>query len=165
MNNYLTSLFSLEGKTALVTGASRGLGQAIAVGLAEAGADIIGVATSAERLASTCQAVEATGRQFKAFGCDQGNPDSVRALVKALEDERLDTDILINNAGTIRRAPATDYSFEDWRAVVGTNLDGVFLLSREIGKKMTERGSGKIVNIASLLSFFGGITVPCLYCQ
>ncbi len=151
--------FDLSGKTALVTGASRGIGQAIALGLASAGADIIAVASSAKNAQDTVSQVEALGRKAQALGCDQSSPEAIRTAVKAAHDIGK-VDILINNAGTIRRAPATDYSDDDWDAVISTNLNGVFQFCRGIGKEMVARGEGKIVNIASLLTFQGGITVP-----
>lgn len=152
--------FDLFGKTALVTGASRGIGQAIAVGMAKAGADIVAVASRAENAAETVAAVEALGRKALAVGCDQSSPDAIKAAVEAAYNLSGSVDILVNNAGTIRRSPARDYSDEDWSAVIDTNLTGVFQFCRAIGGKMIDQGHGKIVNIASLLSFQGGITVP-----
>ena len=155
-----TISFDLSGKTALVTGASRGIGQAIAVGMAKAGADIVAVASRAENAAETVAAVEALGRKALAVGCDQSSPDAIKAAVEAAYKLTGSVDILVNNAGTIRRSPARDYSDEDWSAVIDTNLTGVFQFCRAIGGKMIDQGHGKIVNIASLLSFQGGITVP-----
>lgn len=151
--------FDLSDKTALVTGASRGIGQAIALGLAGAGANIIAVASSANNAEDTVNQIKALGRDAYALGCDQSSPAAIREAVKAAIDIA-PIDILINNAGTIRRAPATEYSDEDWDAVISTNLNGVFQFCRGIGKDMVARGQGKIVNIASLLTFQGGITVP-----
>ena len=151
--------FDLSGKTALVTGASRGIGQAIALGLAEAGADIIAVASTADNAADTAAQIKALGREAHTLGCDQSSPKAIRTAVDAALDMGA-VDILINNAGTIRRAPAAEYSDEDWDAVISTNLNGVFQFCRGIGKNMVARGQGKIVNIASLLTFQGGITVP-----
>ena len=152
--------FDLSGKTALVTGASRGIGQAIAIGMAKAGADIVVVASRAENAAETVAAVEALGRKALAVGCDQSSPDAIKAATEAAYELSGSVDILVNNAGTIRRSPARDYSDEDWSAVIDTNLTGVFQFCRAIGGKMIDQGHGKIVNIASLLSFQGGITVP-----
>ncbi len=156
----MSDLFSLENKVAVVTGASRGLGRAMALGLAGAGADIIAVASSSENAAASVAEIEALGRRAVGIGCRQDDHAEVRRAV----DECIDTfghvDILVNNAGTIRRAPAEDFSDEDWSAVIDTNLYGVFQFCRGIGKHMLERGHGKIINIASLLSFSGGITVP-----
>lgn len=156
----MSDLFSLESKVAVVTGASRGLGQAMAVGLAEAGADIVAIASATNNVAETARAIEAQGRRVVAIGCDQGDPESVSTTVGAAIEAYGRVDVLVNNAGIIRRAPAEEYSDEDWLAVVETNLNGVFRLCKGIGRHMLERGSGKIINIASLLSFSGGITVP-----
>lgn len=152
--------FDLSGKTALVTGASRGIGQAIAIGLAGAGADIVAVASKAENASDTVNQVEALGRKTMALGCDQSSADAIKAAASSAYDLTGRIDILVNNAGTIRRSPARDYSDEDWNAVIDTNLTGVFQFCRAIGGAMIDQGHGKIVNIASLLSFQGGITVP-----
>lgn len=156
----MCELFSLRGKIAVVTGASRGLGRSMAIGLAEAGADIVVVASSAVNAAETVKEIESLGRRAVAVGCRQDDPISVDAAIESAIAAYERVDILVNNAGTIRRAPAEDYSDEDWLAVIDTNLNGVFRLCRGIGKHMLDRGSGKIINIASLLSFSGGITVP-----
>lgn len=156
----MNTMFDLTGKVALVTGASRGLGQGMALGLAEAGADIIAVASRAENASETVKRVEALGRKAVALGCQQDDKAQVNQLVDDAIGAFGKVDILVNNAGTIRRAPADVHSDEDWDHVIETNLNGVFRLSRGIGKHMIENGSGKIINIASLLSFQGGITVP-----
>lgn len=151
--------FSLEGKLAVITGARRGLGFAMAQSLAEAGADIIGVSAQLEAEGSEIQrAVEALGRKFQGFQCDFGKPDEVDAL--ALELASLPIDILVNNAGTISRAPAVDHTMEIWNQVIEVNLNSQFRLTRPIAAGMIERGKGKIVFTASLLSFQGGINVP-----
>ena len=152
--------FDLSGKTALVTGASRGIGQAIAIGMAKAGANIVAVASRAENAAETVVAVHATGRKASAVGCDQSSASAIEQAVEAAYELTGNIDILVNNAGTIRRSPARDYSDEDWNAVIDTNLTGVFQFCRSVGGKMIDQGHGKIINIASLLSFQGGITVP-----
>ncbi|MBC8084650.1 MAG: SDR family oxidoreductase [Hymenobacter sp.] len=157
----LASSFSLSGKTALVTGCTRGIGQAMALGLAEAGADIIGVsATLAPEGSETEQAVRALGRSFTAYQADFGQPAQVDAfLVRVLADfPRID--ILINNAGTIRRAPAAEHPDELWDEVLRINLDAPFRLARAIGGRMLGQGGGKIIFTASLLTFQGGINVP-----
>jgi len=156
----MSGLFSLAGKRALVTGASRGLGQAIAVALAEAGADVVCASTRRSGTDETASFIHAAGRQ--AWQVEADHADRASVLAMADEAERLagPVDVLVNNAGTIRRAPAEDFPLEDWDAVVRTNLDSVFLLCQRFGRGMVERGAGKIVNVASLLSFQGGITVP-----
>ncbi len=152
--------FDISGKTAVVTGASRGIGQAIGIGLAQAGANIVAVASKAENATDTVTQIKALGRDVMAVGCDQSSSDSIERAVKAAYELTGSVDILVNNAGTIRRSPARDYSDEDWGAVIDTNLTGVFQFCRAIGGKMIDQGYGKIINIASLLSFQGGITVP-----
>jgi 2-deoxy-D-gluconate 3-dehydrogenase len=151
--------FKLEGKVALVTGASAGLGQAIAVALAEAGADVVchGNTRTPEL---TLEAISRLGKQSLAVAGDLARKETPQALVEATLKKFGRIDILINNAGTIRRAPAVDYSEEDWNTVIEVNLSAVFRLAQLTGRAMLEQGSGKIVNIASLLSFQGGITVP-----
>jgi 2-deoxy-D-gluconate 3-dehydrogenase len=156
----MNNLFDLTGKVAVVTGASRGLGQGMALGLAEAGADIIAVASSAANAADTVKKIQALGRKAIALGCQQDDAEQVKQLVENSIAAFGKVDILVNNAGTIRRAPAEEFSDDDWNVVMETNINGVFRLSRGLGKHMLERGSGKIINIASLLSFSGGITVP-----
>ena len=152
--------FSLAGKTALVTGASRGLGQGMALALAEAGADVVAVASSAKNAGDTVSKIEAMGRRAWAVGCDQSSKEDIKRAVEEAVSGAGRIDILVNNAGTIRRAPAAETADEDWDHVIETNLNGVFRFCRAVGAKMIEQGGGKIVNIASLLSFQGGITVP-----
>ena len=151
--------FRLEGKVALVTGASAGLGAAIAVALAEAGADVACHGNS-RRPDATCEIVERAGRRALGVLGDLSDKETPRGLVGRVLEEFGRLDILVNNAGTIRRAPAADYSEEDWASVIEVNLSSVFRLSQLAGRHMIERGSGKIVNVASLLSFQGGVTVP-----
>ena len=154
----------LSGKTALVTGARRGLGKAMAVGLAEAGADVIGVSASQEEAGSDVQElVEKAGRRFIGHGCDLSDRDSVHELLVRLAKEQRQVDILVNNAGTIRRHPAVDHSDQDWDHVIEVNLNVPFILARGLGERMVERRSGKIIFTASLLSFQGGITVSRLH--
>ena len=152
--------FSLLGKNALVTGSRRGLGAAMAVALAEAGANVMVHGSTADGLEAVCETIRATGRQAAAFACDLSQPDSASRLADATLRSLGSIDILINNAGTIRRAPAEDFSAEDWTYVIETNLNAVFRLCQLAGRGMLERGAGKIVNVASLLSFQGGIRVP-----
>ncbi|GEA01542.1 2-deoxy-D-gluconate 3-dehydrogenase [Alteromonas sp. KUL17] len=156
----MSELFSLEGKTALVTGCSRGIGQAMAIGLAQAGADIIGVSASLKPDSETEKGVTATGKRFSAYRCDFGNRDDVYQFITKVKSEHAKIDILVNNAGTILRDPATNHSDEYWGKVIEVNLNAQFILSREIGKDMVANKSGKIIFTASLLTFQGGITVP-----
>ena len=151
--------FKLDGKTALVTGCNRGIGKSIAIGLAEAGADIIGVSRSGE-FAETEEKVKRLGKSFKGYSSDFSDRNDLHAFIKAVKEEHTAIDILVNNAGTILRNPVIEHSDEYWDKVIEVNLNSQFFLSREIGKTMLERGYGKIVFIASLLSFQGGITVP-----
>jgi len=153
--------FGLKGKTALVTGCKRGIGKAMAIGLAEAGADIIGVSASLEKHGSMIeQEVEGLGRKFKGYTCDFSNRESLYEFIKLVKDDFPKIDILVNNAGTILRAPAVEHSDEYWDKVIEVNQTAQFILTREIGKEMVKRGVGKIVFTASLLTFQGGITVP-----
>ena len=153
--------FSLAGRTALVTGCKRGIGYAIAEGLAEAGADIIGVSASLEPHGSAIKtAVTALGRRFSSYQCDFSDRRAVKDFAARVLTEQGVPDILVNNAGTIRRAPAAEHTDEMWFEVIEVNLNAQFLLSREIGARMIERGSGKIIFTASLLTYQGGITVP-----
>jgi 2-deoxy-D-gluconate 3-dehydrogenase len=151
-------LFSLAGRRALVTGASRGLGRAMAEALAAAGADVVCVDRAGTD--ETATAVRAAGRTACQFTADLSDRAAVLRLAEEVDAAVGEIDILVNNAGTIRRAPAVEYSLEDWDAVLRTNLDAVFLLCRHFGGGMVARGRGKIINIASLLAFSGGITVP-----
>ncbi|RKN80928.1 SDR family oxidoreductase [Ulvibacterium marinum] len=153
--------FSLKGKTALVTGCKRGIGKAMALGLAEAGADIIGVSASLEKHGSIVQQeVEGIGRKFKAYTCDFGNREALYEFIAQVKDDFPKIDILVNNAGTILRAPAVEHSDEYWDKVIEVNQTAQFVLTREIGKEMVKNGAGKVVFTASLLTFQGGITVP-----
>lgn len=153
--------FDLTGKKALVTGCSRGIGKAMAVALAQAGADIVGVSATLEKSGSDVERdVLATGRKFQAYACDLSDRKAVSSFLAELTMDHPDLDILVANAGTIRRAPAAEHSDEDWDHVIDVNLRSQFVMAREIGKQMLRRGHGKIVFTASLLSFQGGITVP-----
>lgn len=153
--------FSLEGKTALVTGCKRGIGRGMAVALAEAGADIIGVSASLELNGSEVEKeVQATGRNFKAYQCDFSNRKALYEFISEVKSNHSRIDILVNNAGTILRAPAIQHSDEYWDKVIEVNQNSQFILTREFGKDMVARESGKIIFTASLLTFQGGITVP-----
>jgi 2-deoxy-D-gluconate 3-dehydrogenase len=157
----MKNAFDLTGKVALVTGCKRGIGMAMALGLAEAGADIIGVSANLELEGSqVSKAVEALGRKFKAYQADFSNRDSLYAFIKQVKADFPRIDILVNNAGTILRNPAVEHSDEFWDEVLEVNLSSQFILSREIGSTMLAHGSGKIIFTASLLSFQGGINVP-----
>jgi 2-dehydro-3-deoxy-D-gluconate 5-dehydrogenase len=156
----INRFFSLEGKRALVTGASRGLGSAIAQALAGAGADVVCASTRRAGTDETSAYVRACGRQAWQVEADLSDPQATLAMADEAEEMAGQIDILVNNGGTIRRHPAVEFPLEDWSFVLRTNVDSVFLLSQRLGRGMVERGAGKIINIASLLSFSGGITVP-----
>jgi len=151
--------FNLTGKTALVTGCSRGIGQAMAYALAEAGADIIGVSASGN-FTETEKYILSLGKKFTGYACDFSDRKSLYEFIAKVKSAFPVIDILINNAGTILRKPAAEYPDEYWDKVIEVNLNSQFILTREFGKDMIERGSGKIVFTASLLSFQGGITIP-----
>jgi 2-deoxy-D-gluconate 3-dehydrogenase len=153
-------LFSLDGCRALVTGASRGLGRAMAEALAGAGADVVCASSRPGGARETAGAVRALGRRAWEVAADLGDRDAVVAMASDAERQAGRVDILVNNAGTIRRHSAGDYPLADWDAVLRTNLDATFILCQHAGRGMLERGQGKIINIASLLAFSGGITVP-----
>ncbi|NBB21976.1 SDR family oxidoreductase [Runella sp. CRIBMP] len=154
-------LFDLKGKTALVTGSKRGIGKAMALALAEAGADIIGVSATLELSGSSIeQEVLALDRSFKAYQCDFADRLDLYRFIEAVKADFPKIDILVNNAGTILRKPAAEHPDEYWDTVIETNLNAQFVLSREIGKEMVARGEGKIIFTASLLTFQGGINVP-----
>ena len=151
--------FSLNGRTAVVTGSNRGIGQKLALALAEAGADIIGVSSSGN-FDETKKIIEGTGRKFKSYTADFSNRSDLYNFINHVNSDFKKIDILVNNAGTIMRSPVAEYPDDYWDKVIETNLSAQFILAREFGKLMVERGYGKIVFIASLLSFQGGITVP-----
>lgn len=153
--------FRIDGKVALVTGCKRGIGQAMAVALAEAGADIIGVSATLEADGGDVgREVRARGRSFHAYACDLGGRAGLAVFIAQVRATHPRIDILVNNAGSIRRAPAAEHPDEYWDEIIELNLRSPFVLSREIGRDMLARGSGKIIFVASLLSFQGGITVP-----
>ncbi len=153
--------FKLDGKTALVTGCKRGIGKAMAVALAEAGADIIGVSASLEPGGSTVEKeVTSLGRTFKGYACDFADRRSLYAFIARVKADFPRIDILVNNAGTILRKPAAEHPDEYWDKVIEVNLNSQFILTREIGREMVARGAGRIIFTASLLTFQGGVTVP-----
>ena len=151
---------ALAGKIAVVTGANRGIGHAIALALAEAGADIVGTSRQMSDDESIAKEVRALGQKFFPFACDMKNRAESTALAKKVLSEVGQVDILVNNAGTIRRENIADYSLTDWDEVVEVNLTAPFILTQDFGKPMLERGAGKVIFISSLLSYQGGIRVP-----
>ncbi|HTI90052.1 MAG TPA: SDR family NAD(P)-dependent oxidoreductase [Puia sp.] len=157
----MANLFNLKGKVALVTGCNKGIGRAMALGLAEAGADIIGVSASLALTGSEIEKeVRAMGRNFSAFQADLTDRASLYAFIGRVKEKHERVDILVNNAGMILRQPAAQHSDEFWDKVLSINLDAAFILAREFGKEMLIRRSGKIIFTASLLTFQGGINVP-----
>ncbi len=153
--------FDVTGKTALVTGCKRGIGKAMAIALAEAGADIVGVSATMEASGSDVEKqVTALGRSFEAHVCDFSDRAALKRFIATVQSRAGNIDILVNNAGTIKRAPAAEHPDDMWDEVIEVNLSAQFMLSREIGRSMIEQGHGKIIFTASLLTFQGGITVP-----
>ena len=150
----------LSGKTVFVTGARRGIGRAAALACARAGADVAGVSRSMSDADGVVSEVEALGRRFHPYRCDLSDRSAVHALATRVAADLPSIDILILNAGTIERTPAVDHGDELWDRVLEVNLSAPFVLARELGRRMVERGSGKIIFVASLLSFQGGINVP-----
>ena len=158
MTSWLESQFSLTGKKALVTGSSKGIGASIAQALAQAGADIVLVGRTKDSLEATKSAIINIGRKVEIVLCDVSSAD---AITEAFSDiAALKVDILINNAGSISRAPAAEAQMEEWNRIIDTNLNSVFQISQACGRAMIAQGTGTIINIASLLSFQGGINVP-----
>jgi len=159
--NTVLNKFRLDNKIALVTGCSSGIGLSMASALAEAGAEIIGVSHSLDTKGENVKsAVTAAGRKFFPYQADFGDRKSLYVFIEKVKKEFQHIDILINNAGIIMRKPAAEHSDEYWDNVIEINLNAQFILTREIGKKMIENGYGKIIFIASMLSFQGGINVP-----
>lgn len=157
----MNALFDLSGKTALVTGGNKGIGKGMAIGLAEAGADIIVVSATIQLEDSDVEKeVKALGRKFKAYQADLSSREAVYTFITQLLSGHSRIDILINNAGTILRKPAAEHPDEYWDQVLNLNLDTPFILARELGKHMIQNGGGKIIFTCSLLSFQGGINVP-----
>ncbi|MBM3852392.1 MAG: glucose 1-dehydrogenase [Verrucomicrobia bacterium] len=160
MPSYLEEKFGLHGKVALVTGSSRGLGHAMARALGQAGAAVIVNSRDAAGLAPVVAEFSALGLQVHSLAADLAERSEVERLIAEAIGWQGHLDILVNNAGIIRRAPAADHGDPDWDQVLAVNLDGVFSACRAAGRHMLARGSGRIINVASLLAFFGGITVP-----
>jgi 2-dehydro-3-deoxy-D-gluconate 5-dehydrogenase len=154
----MTPSFDLTGKIALVTGANTGIGKAIALALAAAGADLAAVGRSPAT--ETVESARTMGRRAEVITADLSTIAPIPALVDDVEAKLGPVDILVNNAGIIRRADAVDFTEADWDAVIDTNLKSVFFLSQAVGRGMIERGGGKIINIASMLTFQGGVRVP-----
>lgn len=152
--------FSLNNKIALVTGCSRGIGHSMAVGLAEAGADVIGVSGSLEPGSPVEQEIRAIGRRFYPYRADLSDRAALYEFIRAVKADFPVLDILVNNAGSIFRTPAAEHPDEQWDNVLGINLDAPFILAREFGRDMVARGNGKIIFTASLLAFQGGVFVP-----
>lgn len=152
--------FDLTGTTALVTGCRRGIGRGAAVALARAGADIVGVSASLDAADDVAEEVAGTGRRFTSYRCDLGDRQATHELVEKLVSDFARLDILILAAGTIERAPAMEHADELWDRVLEVNLTAQFILARELGRRMVGEGGGKIVFVASMLSFQGGVTVP-----
>ncbi|MCU7738475.1 SDR family oxidoreductase [Priestia sp. YIM B13446] len=152
-------LFSLDGKVAAITGATRGIGRSMAIALAEAGSDIALLQRSKEFL-GVKEEIERLGRKCFIVNCDLENASEVSEAISSVAAYFGKLDILVNNAGIQRRSPAVDFAEEDWDAVMNVNLKTVWLLCQQAGRQMLKQGSGKIINMASLLSYQGGITVP-----
>lgn len=150
--------FDLTGKVAVVTGGSRGIGKGIAIGLAEAGANIVLVQRSNDT--STQEEIKALGVRCEIIHCDLINLEDVKQVIPNAIETMGSVDILVNNAGIQRRSPAVDFSEQDWDDVLTVNLKAVWILCQQAGRHMVKRKSGKIINIASLISFQGGILVP-----
>jgi len=158
MATWLESQFSLNGKKALVTGASKGIGAEIAIAMAKAGADIVLVGRSKESLNDTQIAINEIGKKSEILICDVEFRTQISDAFEGIA--QLGVDIAVNNAGSISRSPAIETTLEDWDRIINTNLNSVFQISQLCAKSMLERGQGRIINIASLLSFQGGINVP-----
>jgi 2-deoxy-D-gluconate 3-dehydrogenase len=153
--------FRINGKTALVTGARRGIGKAMAVALAEAGADIVATSATLEAESSdVAREVTVLGRKCWTYACNLADRAAVYSMIGAVKRECPPVDILVNNAGAILRKPAAEHPDEFWDKIIEVDLNAQFILAREFGRDMVERGAGKIVFTASLLTFQGGITVP-----
>jgi 2-deoxy-D-gluconate 3-dehydrogenase len=156
----MNSLFSLEGKVALITGASRGIGQKLAAAIADAGAFVICCSSTKGGTAQTIEMIAKEGGKAVGLSSDLSNREEVEEMYKTAVANHGGIDILINNGGTIARHPAIEYPLDAWDRVLEVNLTSAFFLSQLIAKSMMAKGGGKIINIASMLSYSGGITVP-----
>ena len=152
--------FDLSGQIALVTGCKRGIGKGLALALAQAGADIIGVSHSLQPNSQIEQEIKKLGRNFTPYQCDFSDRDALKSFIATLKHDFSHIDILVNNAGTIRRSPAIEHTDAQWDYIIELDLSAQFIISREIGKDMIARGKGKIVFTASLMSFQGGLNHP-----
>lgn len=159
IQDFSMGFFSLKGKVAIVTGGNKGIGQSFVVALAMAGADVFATARSGST-EETVQMVEAAGQRCEFLRIDLTDPDAHKRIVEGALAAFGRVDILVNNAGTIKRAPILEYKDADWEQVMDVNLNSVFRLSREAARHFIEQGSGKIINVASMLSFQGGKFVP-----
>jgi 2-dehydro-3-deoxy-D-gluconate 5-dehydrogenase len=153
-------IFSLKGKNALVTGSRTGLGKGLALSLAQAGTNVVIHGSKVDGIDDVCSMVRAEGVKAERAIADLADPASAEKLIELTIRELGSIDILVNNAGFLRRAPAADYSMQDWTDVLKVDLDAVFRLSQLAGRHMLAQGHGKIINIASVLSFQGGVFVP-----
>ena len=159
-SNKITELFSLEDKVAIVTDATHGLGQAIAIGLAEAGADVVAIGATLDALEATKHSIEEIGRKVLCLACDQCDAEQIDKTVFAAQEAFGEIDILINNPDTIAPTAAQAQNDVQWEDILCTHLTGVFRFCRAAGKVMLSQGYGKIINVASLLSYSGGSTDP-----
>lgn len=160
MDKNILDKFRLNGKRALVTGCTRGIGLGMAEALSQAGADIVGASRSLKAGSDVEKLVKSSGRDFKGYACDFSDRNALYEFIEKVKTDFEKIDILVNNAGTIKRKKAEEFPDEYWDEVIEVNLNAQFILAREFGKDMIKRGSGKIIFTASLLAFFGGITVP-----
>lgn len=159
LKNFSLDFFRLDGKVAIVTGGNTGLGQAYAVALAKAGADLL-ITTHGTNWEETRKLIEPTGRRVEFYQADLGKQENIQPLVEECIKKYGKIDILVNNAGTIRRSPLLEYKDQDWKDIIDLNLNAIYYLSKAVASIMVKQGSGKIVNVCSMLSFQGGKFVP-----
>lgn len=159
LKNFSLDFFKLEGKVAIVTGGNTGLGQAYAVALAKAGADLF-ITTHGTNWEETRKLIESTGKRVEFYQADLGKQENIQPLVDECIKRYEKIDILVNNAGTIRRSPLLEYKDQDWKDIIDLNLNSIYYLSKAVAAVMVKQGSGKIVNVCSMLSFQGGKFVP-----